>query len=269
MKIFASSRRGTRARRLAGWTFVAALVGLALAVPHAHARACLSSCVSDGKKVTLAGGTALDGSRYEWVGFSRHAVENRKGGFRMRLYCVTLRSAVRTPAGGTCWGPGKRMYEGAAFESGPGAFPYQRGAAQPDVLIEGQTDKRVASVRVVYTDLTGGRHELPVNYARVAHRRLAGGSSRRARRAIRGIDGFGLFAAFVPADWVARDKLFQRERESRGTDPSVPPGDGPLDLGDLMYRSIFSVCSGPPAGPFEITAYDTAGNVIPSGACLR
>jgi hypothetical protein len=261
----AASQKPPTVRALVALT----VLTLALTVAPAHARACHSSCVSDGKKVTLAGGTAPDGSRYEWIGFTRRATFYAEGRWE-RMYCVVLRVGSRTPAGGSCWGPGERMYPDAAFAGGPGAFPYQRGFARPDVLIEGMTDDDVASVRVVYSDLAGDRHELPVNYTRVAHRRLPGGSSRRARRSVRGIDGFGLFAAFVPADWVARDRLFARERELRGTDPSVPPGDGPLDLGDLMYRSVFSACPGRPAGPFEFRAYDAARNelpVMPRAAC--
>jgi len=225
--------------------------------------------VWEGKKVTLAGGTAPDGSRYRWVGYSRRQADYAAGGQADRLYCVDLRAAGGSRAGASCWGPGKRLYENAAFAGGPGAFPYQRGAARPDVLIEGITDARVAKLRVVYTDLAGGRHELAVNHVRVARQRLAAGGSRRARRAVRGIAGFGLFAAFVPADWVARDKLFERERELRGNDPSLPPGGGPVDLADLTYRSVFSACPGRPDGPFELTAYDTAGNELPSVPCVR
>lgn len=221
----------------------------------------LSPAAADGrdpyraKAVTLGGGVAPDGSRYEWIGYERRfkGVATRPGGreklrFDFRLCCTELVS--RANSGQRIPGGCEDVAEKPPAAVGPGAFPFKgdRAAERPDVVISGTTGARVARLRIFYTDLAGERHELPVNHIRVDRSERVTRSGKRGRRTARRVSRFGLFAAFVPAGWAARDKLFERERELRGNDPSVPPDGRPLDLGSLMYRSMFAGCHGVPAG---------------------
>lgn len=237
-----------------------ALLALLVALPHA-------SALPGGWRsptITVDDGTTPDGSPYRWVGYERvfkgygTIPDGRRMRFDFRLPCLelTFPELRMRGTGAVCGGPPGGRWA-PPIQSVDARFLRALGVEeeQPDVVVSGTTAARVALVRVVYTDAAGGRHDLPVDFARFE----PAGASRAAR-------AFGVFTAFVPGDWAARDRLATRERELRAGDPSLPPS-GAFDLSDLA-RGAIGCDDGGPTGPFTVIGFDREGERLKARAAI-
>ncbi|HZC13273.1 MAG TPA: hypothetical protein VE270_04550, partial [Thermoleophilaceae bacterium] len=244
-----------------------------------------------GTAVVIDNGRAPDGSRYEWVAYGCE-VDLRDEGLTTHFRGIGL--ALEWPGvkgkgpegSGACeeatGGPGR---EQAFRKHGVHILPSQfKGVDQPDLVISGAVGPTVHRVRIVYTDGSGERQDLPVDFARVTGklRRLTG------RR-----EALGTFTAFVPGPQAARDELASR------LDLRALADTGKLRLGPIgrrerrQARRAFRTCAPKepdlatlpdrpgqkalkrayrphercmtkhlPPGPIEYIAYDERGNAI-------
>ena len=179
-----------------------------------------------GTAVVIDNGQAPDGTRYEWVAYGCE-IDLRDEGLPTHFRGIGL--GLEWPGvkghegGGSCeeatGGPGPEI----AFRShGVHIVPSQfKGVDEPDLVISGSVGPTVHRVRIVYTDGSGQRHDLPVDFARVSGklRKLTG------RR-----EALGTFTAFVPGDRAARDEI-----ESR-LDLRALADTGRLRLGPIARR---------------------------------
>jgi hypothetical protein len=268
--------------RAAGVALAAALLALAVAVPLAGAFPRDETT----PQITIDDGTAPDGSAYRWIVYGGSFAYDVGGHVvKYRGYCSGLTfpgKPERVTSVGCAPSQGTPRFGDALvpFQSFGAKFLQARseGVQPRDVLLSGTTDPRVHAVRIAYTDATGQRHDLPVDYVRfsgnrvqAASKRLRAAAKRRARKAGKDVRKasadvrpFGVYTAFVPGDWAARDRLAERELQLHPNNPPTPD-----DLGFLILQAEGD-CTNGPTGPFELIAYDSHGQQLdnmPDEAC--
>jgi hypothetical protein len=178
------------------------------------------------REIVIANGTAPDGGRYEWVVYDCKVDMTEEGiGTRFEGFGLALE-----------WPDAKGREGGGGCEEADGApardhdlghmhvqiIPSQfKGVAEPGLSVSGTTGTRVHRVRVVYTDTTGARHDLDVDFERVAP---------DLRERVGRNAPAGTYMAFVPGEWVARDDVVAR------LDLRAVIGTGTLELSDFAKR---------------------------------
>jgi hypothetical protein len=228
----------------------------------------------DEQAIVINNGVAPDGSRYEWVVYPCSTsglggvVPKKFTGFGVSLEWPGNK---RDSGGGFCsegygWlGP----KQGPIFRShGTEIMPSQfKGAAEPDLVVSGETDRRVYGVRVIYVDAAGRRHPLEVDFQRIEPELRGKVTASRAFG--------GTFVAFIPGEWAARDEV-----ESR-LDLRFLRTTGKLEVGPLTRRDrrraerALRICAGMPleryrrcmdrngpVSPVEYVALDKRGRVL-------
>jgi hypothetical protein len=179
-----------------------------------------------GEAIVINNGTAPDGSRYEWVAYPCK-VDLRDEGLPTRFEGFGLSfewPGVKGHQGsGNCEEGGGLDSERPFAAFGVHIVPSQfKGVPEPDLVVSGATGPRVHGVRVFYTDASGARHELDVDFERM--------DSRLRAVVTDGAAVGGSYAAFVPGEWAARDEV-----ESR-LDLRALQGTGELKLGPIARR---------------------------------
>jgi hypothetical protein len=234
-----------------------------------------------GSAVVIDNGEAPDGTRYEWVAF-RCEVDLEAEGLapNLRGYGLSLEwpTLSKRAGDGSCAGPrGKNEKVPVIGSYGTQIVPSQfEGVAQPDLVVSGTVNaQHAARVRVVYRDMRGERHDLPVDFARVGDE-LHARAGRGAPRAT--------FTAFIPGSDAARDRVvdcldiraaatvaghhpFERcaevypeVRDYRARLAKCRADVPPVDRAgaERMRR-----CTGePPPGPVEVIVYDADGKEL-------
>lgn len=243
-----------------------------------------------GSAVVIDNGQAPDGSRYEWVAYGCEIDLRDEGqpthfrGVGLALEWPGVKSEHSSSA--ACEEASRGSGPETAFRShGVHILPSQfKGVVEPDLVISGSVGPSVHRVRIVYTDGSGQRQDLPVDFARVTGelRRLTG------RR-----EALGTFTAFVPGARAARDELASRldlraladtgklrlgpigrrerrqaRRAFRACAPKKPdlatlpdpPADKTLERALRPYQRCMNEHL--PRGPIEYIAYDDRGQVL-------
>jgi hypothetical protein len=240
----ASARSPRRARRALGIAFATALLAGALLTPPGRAA---SGWVGElvgigevggrpsqehrgfdeaGEAIVINNGTAPDGSRYEWVAYPCK-VDLRDEGLPTRFEGFGLSfewpGVKGHEGGGSCEEGGgldsQRPFAAFGVHIVPSQF---KGVAEPDLVVSGATGPRVHGVRVFYTDASGGRHELDVDFEPM--------DSKLREVVSDGAAVGGSYVAFVPGDWAARDEVETR------LDLRALQGTGELKLGPIARR---------------------------------
>jgi len=302
---------GPRARRLVLLNAIVLLAFMLLTTPGQQATAWVGKLVGIGEvggpptqkkqgvpsegpsfdPVVVDNGTALDGTRYEWVAYRCLGVPGEPSlrGFGFSLNWPTIRG---TEAEIGCAGPRKKHERIPVFESHrANIVPSQfKGVKHPDVLIEGTVGAEAARrVRVIYRDARGKHHDLAVDFARV--------NGKLRERVGEGAPA-GTFVAFIPGKWAARDELesrldfralvgtgkrkvspiARRERaaalrafdECRPLEPDPNALPDPQDISPQAKKALeranrpLNKCLRErlPRGPIEYVAYDKHGRVL-------
>jgi hypothetical protein len=243
------------ARLLAGFAATALVLGVVLLTPPGRtAAAWVGDLVGIGEvggsptreqrsggtseEVVIDNGRAPDGTRYEWVAY-RCKVDMRReglpGSFRGIGVSLEWPGSQGPEGGGSCEeGSGAADRDNGVTSHGVHILPSQfKGVERPDLVVAGSTGPRVHRVSIFYTDRSGEKHSLPVDFARVEG---------KLRELAHRSEPLGTFTAFIPGDWAARDEL-----ESR-LDLRALYGTGELELGPLgrrdraQARQAFETC---------------------------
>jgi hypothetical protein len=241
--VVARPPRATRRRALVIALAAAVLAGALLTPPGREASGWVGELVGIGevggsptledhgfewssRGVVIANGLAPDGTRYEWVVYDCK-VDHRELG--MPEHFKGFGMALEWPdAKGREGGGGCEEAEGAPVRDHdlggthvqiiPSQF---KGVAQPDLSVSGTTGSRVHRVRVVYTDKTGAKRDLDVDFERVPS---------ELREQVGRNTPAGTFVAFVPGESAARDDVEAR------LDLRALLGTGKLELSEFARQ---------------------------------
>ena len=251
--------RASRRRRPVSILAGAVLVALALLSPPGRAATgwieeLVAGITGEGRggvelttgPVVIDEGHAPDGSRYAWVAFGcridlhGEGVPIRFRGFSLELHWEDAGRKVRSLG---CEGHGKPAVQTVITPGLLSVVPSRRrDDAQPDLYVSGTTRPAARRLRAVYTDPSGRRRELPVDFALAE-------SSLRKRAGLR--RPLGTYVVFVPGALAAREGLV----DCVGAYSLAP---GPTQ-GRAKRR-----CTERPGGasPIELSAYDGQGHEL-------
>ena len=202
----------------------------------------------------VANGYAPDGTGYEWTAYRAGDMFSVAGqDHPVDAFCVGFEwPGAPGRGGGACSTEPEtsRSPYGPSYLSSYNIRWLQsrsEGVRRRDVMVEGVTTREPHDVRILYTDLQGGSHELPVEFTRVDGDLLERAGGERP---------FGVFTAFISDEQAHRDKLSSRFRDISLILPAPPASYEQPDWTPAACRSELEY------GPFEYRFYDRAGTLL-------